>query len=155
MKRGLLLIVGMAFGLVGCSDPCQTLSDRLCADLGADCEVWRGGVDQTLLPQAADRYRRNALMGKLLKQRPEDNLCRAMGEAGNYQGYTLPQASFLIKSKKDPASAGPAPKLPQLVIDSGYPAWLMYAIAPLCILGMFIYLRFANRRLQSGNADGA
>jgi hypothetical protein len=153
MKRGgRVLMLGVL--LVGCSDPCETLSERVCTDLGADCGVWRAGVDQTFLPQVGTGYRRNALMGRLLKQRPEDSLCRAMGEDGNYQGYSLPQVRYLVKMKKDPASAGAAPKLQKLVMGSGYPPWLMYALAPLSILGMMLYVWFNNRRARAGGAPG-
>jgi hypothetical protein len=96
-----MLLCVLTLALSACADPCEELSERVCKDLGADCESWRSGVAQDV-----------------------------------------------VQLKKDPKTAGPAPKLAQLQMDGGMPVWLAYAIMPLSIIGMFGYFMFWNRRAK-------
>ena len=142
-----MLLCVLTLALSACADPCEELSERVCKDLGADCESWRSGVAQDVIPNVPETGRRRFL-NDLFKQRMQDKLCRGMGEPENYASYTMTQARYLVQLKKDPKTAGPAPKLAQLQMDGGMPVWLAYAIMPLSIIGMFGYFMFWNRRAK-------
>lgn len=137
----------LALASSACADPCEELSERVCKDLGADCEIWRSGVAEDVIPNVPETGRRRFL-NDLFKQRMQDKLCRGMGEPENYASYTMTQTRYLVQLKKDPKTAGPAPKLAQLQMGGGMPVWLAYAIMPLSILGMFGYFMFWNRRAK-------
>lgn len=145
MKR-LTMLAAVLPLLVSCSDPCDTLSAKVCADLGSDCNVWQETVKDQVVPLESLRAGRQRITAGLLKQRAEDKFCRNLAADENYAGYTLPFVKHLVKSKKDPANAGPAPKLPMVQPVSDFPPWLMYALGPVSVIGMLGYLFIYNRR---------
>ena len=119
MRRLTCVAVALA-ALAGCSDPCETLSTKVCSDLGADCSIWEKTVRAQVIPLETLRAGRQKLGNSVIKQRAEDKFCRNLAADQNYAGYTLVHTKHLVRLAKDPKTAGPAPKLPALTPVSGF-----------------------------------
>ena len=152
MSLGLLGLTGL-----GCSHPCDTLQERLCADLGSeDCAVFRAAPEDFggMVPEQYGWSRRHNGFDQ----------CQMFGDDANYAAYTLPQTRYLVALQRDPNT--PRPMLQPPSADVGFLTgnWL-YALMPVFVFGIIGYSWFARRKaLQilngppedgSGPTDGA
>ena len=137
MKVGFLFVLSCTGIFFGCTNPCRTLEDTICADLGSDCETFRNdkGVYGSVMPDTA--YYRKA----------EKAQCEMMLAEQNYNAYTLPSVKYRIALRKTPGL--PAPNLPDPVPTDGYysgfSSQFLYFLPILVIIGIFLYTRKFRR----------
>jgi hypothetical protein len=94
--------------------PCEDLNRRICADLGADCDVWEG-TSSVIIPSPRWRMHGRRITPAFLTH--DASICRSYAERSNYESRTLPLARFLVRKQKYPGSADVAPTLPSSAAD--------------------------------------
>ena len=133
----LILIAGILVVATGCTHPCDALKQRLCADLGAEgCATFEQAPTQFggFVP---DRYGWSRRYNGI-------NQCQMFGDDQNYAAHVLPQVRYIVALKNDPNT--PRPQLRPIDATAGGVTgnWL-YAVGPLCLVGMGIYFWYMNR----------
>lgn len=123
--------------LSGCNQ-CTKLDERICADLGADCSVWRSDAMLHGMIIPANERRR----------RVRESTCSAMADDGIYSTRTLPMVRNYIVHLRDP-------RAPQAVIPMGAPpagsgGYAYYLLAPIAILGVLGYSAYHKKFVMPG-----
>lgn len=85
-----------AIALAGCNH-CSNLDKRICADLGADCSVWRS--DATLRSMVIPANER--------RLRVRESTCDALGDDAIYTSRTLPMVRNYIVHLRNPRALRP------------------------------------------------
>jgi hypothetical protein len=135
---GRALVLSLALATSGCGllyDPCSDLDDRLCADLGADCEVFRGrsSIHESVVP----RRRRQA----------ERAQCEMLGADENYRSYTLPYVRHQIAVTRDPSTPAPQLPTPRPVdgLASGFSSWFLCCL-PVVVIPFILFVGWRSRQ---------
>lgn len=144
-----LALLGSLLGLSsGCGllyDPCDDLEEQLCADLGEDCQTFRGveSIHASVIP--------------LRRRKSERAQCELFGADENYESYTLPFVRYQIAVRRDPSTPAPRLPTPQHVdgLYSGVSSWLFCCFPLVFIPLMVLWSRRTRQKLAAMQAGAS
>ena len=122
---------GLVFDLVmlmGC-DPCWDLDERICSDLGDDCQVWRTDLSALRASYLSENDRRLTSRWRT---------CSALADEPDYSARLLPSVRNAVARLRDPHAA-------QLPVATGAPSssgggpWMLLPL--LAAAGYFVYYK--------------
>lgn len=133
----MLALVTSGCGLL--YDPCGDLEERLCADLGSDCAVFRSSpsISESVIP----RRRRKA----------ERAQCEMFAADVNYSRHTLPWVRYLVEHSRNPST--PAPNLPRLQLVDGLAGGISGSflyLLPLIAIAAIVFVSWRARKKLAG-----
>lgn len=120
-------------------DPCGDLEERLCADLGSDCAIFRSSpsIYESVIP--------------LRRRQAERAQCEMFAADVNYSSYTLPWVRYLVERSRDPSTRAPSLPRPQPAdgLASGISGSFLYLLPVVAIAAIFFVSWRARRKLAS------
>ena len=139
--RGRFVIL-LALVTSGCGllyDPCGALEERLCADLGSDCAVFRSSpsISESVIP--------------LRRRKAERAQCEMFAADVNYSSYTLPWVRYLVERTRDPSTRAPSLPRPQPAdgLASGISGSFLYLL-PVIAIAAILFVSWRARRKLAG-----
>jgi len=118
--------------LSGCNH-CTTIDERICADLGADCSIWRS--DETLRSLVIPANER--------RRRVREGTCEALGDDAIYASRTLPMVKNYIVHLRNPRA--PQARIPMGPPPTSGAGYLYYLLTPIAILGAMGYATYHRK----------